>query len=231
MQTQVRIAANIANGIKHAFKEFQASEIIIGMHMHKEVSRRFWGEFHQSLFNGLSRQIIMARLNQPLNTIRRIQVAVPSRAEFEPGLYRWIERLVRLARNLDCRILFHGRRDTLALINEFVQNQYAETRAEYREMEHWNEMPKLASSIAEDHLFVVITARKGTVSYKSALERLPDELTRYFSGKNLIILFPDQYGKANDTMSFAESQHQEQQSAYELLIAWLRKRFNINRIH
>ena len=231
MQTQVRIAANIANGIKHAFKEFQASEIIIGMHMHKEVSRRFWGEFHQSLFNGLSRQIIMARLNQPLNTIRRIQVAVPSRAEFEPGFYRWIERLVRLARNLDCRILFHGRRDTLALINEFVQNQYAETRAEYREMEHWNEMPKLASSIAEDHLFVVITARKGTVSYKSALERLPDELTRYFSGKNLIILFPDQYGKANDTMSFAESQHQEQQSAYELLIAWLRKRFNINRIH
>ena len=124
MQTQVRIAANIANGIKHAFKEFQASEIIIGMHMHKEVSRRFWGEFHQSLFNGLSRQIIMARLNQPLNTIRRIQVAVPSRAEFEPGFYRWIERLVRLARNLDCRILFHGRRDTLALINEFVQNQY-----------------------------------------------------------------------------------------------------------
>lgn len=231
MQTQVRIAANIANGIKHAFKEFQASEIIIGMHMHKEVSRRFWGEFHQSLFNGLSRQIIMARLNQPLNTIRRIQVAVPSRAEFEPGFYRWIERLVRLARNLDCRILFHGRRDTLALINEFVQNQYAETRAEYREMEHWNEMPKLASSIAEDHLFVVITARKGTVSYKSALEQLPDELTRYFSGKNLIILFPDQYGKANDTMSFAESQHQEQQSAYELLIAWLRKRFNINRIH
>ena len=231
MQTQVRIAANIANGIKHAFKEFQASEIIIGMHMHKEVSRRFWGEFHQSLFNGLSRQIIMARLNQPLNTIRRIQVAVPSRAEFEPGFYRWIERLVRLARNLDCRILFHGRRDTLALINEFVQNQYAETRAEYREMEHWNEMPKLASSIAEDHLFVVVTARKGTVSYKSALEQLPDELTRYFSGKNLIILFPDQYGKANDTMSFAESQHQEQQSAYELLIAWLRKRFNINRIH
>ena len=88
-QTQVRIAANIANGIKHAFNEFQCSEIIIGMHMHPEVSPKFWGEFHQSLFNGLSRQIIMARIKQPLNTIRRIQVAVPSRAEFEPGFYRW----------------------------------------------------------------------------------------------------------------------------------------------
>ena len=82
MQTQVRVAANIANGIKHAFKEFRASEIIIGMHMHKEVSAKFWGEFHQSLFNGLNRQIVMARLKQPLSTIRRIEVAVPSRAQF-----------------------------------------------------------------------------------------------------------------------------------------------------
>ena len=77
-QTQVRIAANIANGIKHAFNEFHASEIIIGLHTHKDVSPKFWGQFHQSLFNGLNRQIIMARLNQPLSTIRRIQVAVPS---------------------------------------------------------------------------------------------------------------------------------------------------------
>src|SRR3712207_4350360 len=81
MQTQVRVAANIANGIKHAFKEFRASEILIGMHQHKEVSQKFWGQFHQSLFNGLSRQIMMARFAQPLNTIRRIQVAVPSRSE------------------------------------------------------------------------------------------------------------------------------------------------------
>ena len=46
-QTQVRIAANIANGIKHAFNEFQCSEIIIGMHMHPEVSPKFSGEFHR----------------------------------------------------------------------------------------------------------------------------------------------------------------------------------------
>ena len=37
MVTQVRVAANIANGIKHAFKEFQASEILMGLHFHKEI--------------------------------------------------------------------------------------------------------------------------------------------------------------------------------------------------
>lgn len=60
VDTQVRIAANIANGIKHAFKEFQASEILIGMHMHDLETTAFWGQFHRSLFNGVNRQIIMA---------------------------------------------------------------------------------------------------------------------------------------------------------------------------
>ena len=224
MQTQVRIAANIANGIKHAFKEFRASEIIIGMHTHKEVSPKFWGEFHQSLFNGLSRQIIMARIMQPLNTVRRIHVCVPSRAQFEAGFYRWLERLSRLADNLECRINFHGRKDTLELIAEYAHNRHPNMRAEYTEMLHWNELPKLAGTIAKDHIFVVVTARKGTISYKNAMDRLPDELTRYYSGTSMIIIFPDQFGDAMDKMTFSQPQHTEEESAYETIREWMRRR-------
>lgn len=223
MQTQVRIAANIANGIKHAFNEFHASEIIIGLHRHKEISPKFWGQFHQSLFNGLNRQIIMARLNQPLNTIRRIQVAVPSRAQYEPGFYRWLERLARVVRNLECRIAFHARQDTLKLIDEYIQKHHASIRAEYFIMSHWNELPSLAATIAGDHLFVVITARKGTVSYKAALDHLPDEMTQHFSGANLMIIFPDQFGDNGDRLTFAEPQHTEATSAYEVVGNWMRK--------
>ncbi len=221
MQTQVRIAANIANGIKHAFNEFQASEIIIGMHMHKEVSTNFWGEFHQSLFNGLNRQIIMARIRQPLNTLRCIQVAVPSRAEFEPGFYRWLERLGRMADNLECRVIFHCRPEAEALIREFIQNRHPNIRADYKLMRHWNELPLLANNISNDHMFVIITARKGTVSFKTALERLPEEITHYFSDRNLMIIFPDQFGEA--VMTFAEPQHQEEKSAYAIINDWLMK--------
>ena len=223
VDTQVRVAANIANGIKHAFKEFQASEILIGMHMHENVSPTFWGQFHQSLFNGLNRQIIMARLYHPLATLRRIVVAVPSRAQYEPGFYRWLERLSRIAVNLDCRIQFYGRMDTLQMINQFVTNRHPNLRFKFVEMTHWNELPHVATTIADDHLFVVVTARKGTVSYKSAMERLPEELTRYFKGKNLMIIFPDQYGDDKQTMTFAQSQHTEETSAYDSMAKWLHR--------
>ena len=221
MVTQVRVAANIANGIKHAFKEFQASEILMGLHFHKEISRSFWGEFTRSLYNGLSRQIIVTRILQPLNTIRRIQVAIPSRAEFEPGFYRWLERLARMAGNLECRIAFHGRNETLQLVNEFIRNRFPSVRAEYEEMEHWKELPTLGSKVREDHLFVIVTARKGTISYKSAMERLPEELNKFIKGKTIMIIFPDQYGSEMDDMTFAQPQHTEERSAYEAVREWI----------
>ena len=225
MQTQVRLSTNIANGIKHAFREFGCSEIIMGMHVHTDVNPKFWGEFLQSLYNGLNRQIVLTRFVQPLNTLRRIQVAVPSRAEFEPGFHRWLERLARMAGNLDCRIQFHGRNESMELIREYINNHHPSVRAEYTYMAHWNELPRLAENIQEDHMFVIITARKGTISYKTALERLPQELMRHFSGKNLMILFPDQYGiQKEESMTFTAAQHQEESSYYDAIANWLNRR-------
>jgi Kef-type K+ transport system membrane component KefB len=225
VQTQVRLATNIANGIKHAFREFGCSEIIMGMHVHTDINPRFWGEFIQSLYNGLNRQIILTRFVQPMSTLRRIRVAVPSRAEFEPGFHRWLERLSRLSGQLDCRIQFHGRNDSLVLIAEYINNHHPHVRAEYTQMDHWNQLPRLAADISEDHLFVVVTARKGTISYKTALERLPDELQKHFSGKNLMIIFPDQFGDTKeDRMSFTEAQHHEEKSIYETISRWIHKK-------
>ncbi len=222
--TQVRLATNIANGIKHAFRENGCSEVVMGMHVHTEVTTKFWGQFIQSLYNGLNRQILLMRFTQPLTTLRRIQVVVPSRAEFEPGFHRWLERVCRFAGQLDCRLQFHGRNESMELIRNYIDAHHHNVRADYTFMAHWNELPTLAATVNDDNLFVVVTARKGTISYKNALERLPDELTKYFSGTNLMIIFPDQYGDTKeDTMSFTEAQHHEEISIYDTLRRWFQK--------
>lgn len=223
VQTQVRLATNIGNGIKHAFKEFDCSEIIFGLHAHDNSSRVFWGEFAQSVFNGLSRQIIIARCVQPFSTLRALRVAVPSRAEFEPGFYRWLERLCRLVGSIGCRMVFYSREDTQALIERYVSNRHPNVRAEYEDMPKWIGIRKLSAMMGKDEMLVVVTARRGTVSYKKAFDRLPEELTTYYHGSNILIIFPDQYGPAPDTMTFAVAQHTEQLSAYQEVINWVRR--------
>ena len=223
VQTQVRLATNIANGIKHAFKEFDCSEIIMGAHIHDNSRRAFWGDFAQSVFNGLSRQIIIARCTQPISTLRAIRVAVPSRAEFEPGFYRWLERLSRMAQNVGCRIIFHGRVDSLNLIDMYITHRHPGIRAEYVSMPKWKGLIELMENTLPDEMLVIVTARQGTVSYKAALANLPEEMTEHYKGTNYMILFPDQFGPAPDTMTFAEAQHTEQLSAYHEFIIWWRK--------
>ena len=75
----------------------------------------------------------------------------------------------------------------------------------------------------------MVTARKGTISYKNALERLPDELQKHYSGKNLMIIFPDQFGNTKDEhMSFTEAQHHEEKSIYDTILRWIHEKRKVN---
>jgi Kef-type K+ transport system membrane component KefB len=224
MIVQIRIATNISNGISHAFKEYSASEIIIGMHDGDSSSKMAWGNITQNLYNEISRQIIAVRCIQPINTLRRIQVAVPKKAEFEPGFYRWLERLSRMAGNLNCRIQFHGSRDTLSLINEYILNRHNSVRADYVAFENWEDLPKLAINVNEDHLFVVITARKGTISYQPSFDGLPEQLNRFFRSNSLMVIFPDQYGAPQNIMTFSVMQQPLEQNAYKYIHKWFQKK-------
>ena len=87
-------------------------------------------------------------------------------------------------------------------------------------MGHWNELPRLCTEVNDDHLLVVITARKGTVSYKHAFEKLPAELSQYYKRENLIIIFPDQYGEPVNAITFVAPQKNEQLSAYAQIMDW-----------
>ena len=223
MQTQSRLSTNIANGIKHAFKEFDASEIVMGLHRKTSPNDSFWGVYTQGVRTEINHQIMICRITKPLNTLRRIHVAVPSRVEFEPGFYRWIEHLSRLASNIGCRIIFHGRQKTNGLVEEYIRSRHPEVRVEFEELAHWKEMTSLAEDVHDDHLLVVITARPGTVSYKPAFERLPIELGESFPTCSLIILYPDQHGQPQDVMTFTAPQRQDRESAYATLLKWIEK--------
>lgn len=225
MQTQSRLAINIANGIKHAFKENDASEIIMGLHKRRDPGDSFWGAYTQGLISEINNQIMICRILRPLNTMRRIQVAVPSRVEFEPGFYRWTERLARLAGNMGCKIIFHGREETTSLIHQYLNIKHPSLDVEYQMMYHWKELTTLAERVNNDHMLVVITARPGTVSYKPAFEYLPKELTESFPECSLMIVYPDQNGQPQDTMTFTAPQRQEQESAYATVTKWLIKTF------
>ena len=56
----------------------------------------------------------------------------------------------------------------------------------------WNDLSPIVHRTRPDHLFIVVMARTATLSYHKYMERIPDQVERYFSTRDLMIIFPDQ---------------------------------------
>ena len=226
IQTQSRLAVNVTNGIIHAMRENDASELIVGLHRKRNIVDSYFGRFTTNLLNDMSRQLIIVNLLIPANTLRRIIVAVPEKAEYESGFFRWVERLARMADEIGCHIDFHATEQTGMLIRGYVARKHPDVRASYELLDTWDDLLMLSARVSYDHLFVLVTARRGTVSYQPSFENLPKQLVSYFSNNSLMIIFPEQNDEEADIHTFAEPDNAQlikQSRMTEWLSKWIRK--------
>lgn len=219
MNTKVRLATNLANGIIHAMKENDYSQVVVGLHIQSSPGESFFGPVLLNLLSGLNRQIMMVRSMMPINTIRRIHVAIPAKAEYEAGFLHWVERIARLGQGLGCRVLYHGHPDTLGRVRTYMAEHYPSVRGEYCETDGGNELKRLSQIIHPDHLLVVICARRGSISFRPSLEHVPKQIMRHYMQNSLLLIFPDGYD-AQPTYTVSSMKPHNGREKYETHKEW-----------
>ncbi len=221
IQTQTRLAVNFVTATIHALRENNASELLIGLHRKRHSSDSFLGQFAQGLIDGMSRQLIIVSMNMPANTIRKIVVAVPEKAEYEKGFYRWINRIARMAEDLGCLIEFYATEVTCNLIIKYMRERHASVRAEYEILYSWADFSALRHEVKSDQLLVVVTARRGSISYQKSFTKLPQQLSKEFAHVSLMLIYPDQQEKNNEANLFSDPHHQSDAPGNTLVGKWL----------
>ena len=104
-----RYDLNIASGIIHTAKEYEVTDVIIGLHRKVNIVDSFFGMLAENLLKGLHREVMIAKFLIPINTIRRIIIAVPPKAEYEAGFQKWVEHFCRMGGTLGCRVHFFAK--------------------------------------------------------------------------------------------------------------------------
>jgi hypothetical protein len=59
----------------------------------------------------------------------------------------------------------------------------------------------MAQIITSQDLFVVIAARRRTLSFNHYFEHMPRDLARYYENKNFVIIYPEQRAAESQTLS------------------------------
>ena len=203
LSTYNRVGVNVVGSIIHSMKEFEASELLIGLHHKRRMGDSYLGTIGSELLARTNRQIIIVNYLMPVNVVHRIIVAVPEKAELEAGFYRWVERLSRMGEQLGCRIDFHAHSATLPLLKSYIEMHHPSTRTSYAALDEWSDLLIVTQYLSYDHLFVLVSARHGSISWQPAFDNLPAQLVRYFSNNSLMIIYPEQFGQAHE-LSFAQ---------------------------
>ena len=218
-----RYDLNIASGIIHTAKEYEVTDVIIGLHRKVNIVDSFFGMLAENLLKGLHREVMIAKFLIPINTIRRIIIAVPPKAEYEAGFQKWVEHFCRMGGTLGCRVHFFANEETTVQLQALVKKKYGQTLTDFSRLDDWGDLQILTGQVNYDHLLVVISARRGSISYDSSFEKLPAQLSKYFSNNSLIVLYPDQLGEPQDAVSFSNPRNEAQH--YEKVGKWVYKWF------
>lgn len=196
--TKKRLTTNLSNGIIHEMKENDYRELIVGFHKKETANDTFLGNVLPELLKNLHCQIIMARITMPLNTIRRIHITFPAKAEFEAGFNNWVEQTVRMASGLGCKVYYHGHPDTMMLIERYIKSN-ATIEAEFCPTDGGNDLKRLAKIIRNDHLLVIVSARKGSISFRPSLDHVFTQLQRDYQETSVLLIYPNGYSVDSET--------------------------------
>ena len=194
MKTLSRLSTNVAGGILHTIREYDCGEVMVCLTDRTTgMPKSSLGPVIDHVLEGTNREVMAVRMVVPPGTLHRVIVAVPQKAEYEAGFYKWVEHVCRMGEQLDCVIEFHAHPDTLPHLKNYMWQYHISLRTEYIEMALWTKVMSLSQRAGTDDMVVFVTARPGFISYKGAFAGLPLLIHRYFSHTSVMLLYPDQW--------------------------------------
>lgn len=190
--TRLRLTTNLAHGIIHEVKENDYRELILGFHQKETANDSFLGNVLPEVLNAVDCQVVMARMNIPLNTVRCMHITFPAKAEYEAGFPNWVEETARMASGLGCRIMYHGHPDTMEKIKKMLKG-LAPVEAQFLPTDGGNDLKRLSRIINDDHLLIIVSARRGSISFRPSLDHVFTQLQRDYQNTSVLLIYPNGY--------------------------------------
>ncbi len=192
LEKLTRVDYNITSGIVHTARENGITEIIMGWKPKPNAVDKFFGGIMDNLLKRTDQMVVISKVEQPFNTIRRIVLVVPQHAELEPGFGKWLGTLRSIAVTLNTRFLLYSEGQTAEVIKAINKSAKQKIELQYADYSGVDQLPQIAEDLKADDLMVMVCARKGAVSHTEEQEKAPLLLSRHFENANFIMVYPQE---------------------------------------
>lgn len=192
INTIATIDLNATAGISRIAKEIVADIIVLGWPKKAGILEKLIGEKIYSIINNIDKNLFICHLEKLLVTQKRIIVLVPPMAEKEFGFEIWLQKILKLSRELSIPVVLFGLRATYDAVKLKMEIQKWRGSIGFHSFTDWDDFLVLSDFVNEDDLMVLISARKNAVSYQKYLDHIPSKLEKHFNSNNKILVYPQQ---------------------------------------
>lgn len=201
LHTITRYDINVGSGIIHTIKENHITDVFLGtspettsITLLEKTSDRIPQQFEQNVF--------VLRNRQPVNTLKRIVVAIPPRLETETGFLNCFKRIRNLSLQLNTKIVFFSTEETSAYLKVICKDKNTKLAADFRDLPSWEDFLIIKKIIRENDLLVVFMARKNSKTHNNLFGKIPYYLTKFFQEFDTMLIFPKQDNLESDKKTF-----------------------------
>lgn len=191
IQAITRVDQNYASGIVRGAVETRTATILIGWDG-RTSRQRVFGSVLDQLLDQSQHQVIVAKLGHPVSTTRRI-VAVPATgSDHHAGFAEAVGTLKRLTNGLGASLhVLVIDQDDAGYRRAFTQVK-PDAPVKTERVAGWTSaLATLRQMLKPEDLVVVVSARRGTVSWDPYLHRLPARLAKLVP-ESFLLLFPSE---------------------------------------
>jgi Kef-type K+ transport system membrane component KefB/nucleotide-binding universal stress UspA family protein len=178
VQALTRVDQNFASGILRGALETRTATILIGWDG-RTSRQRVFGSVLDQLLDQSAQQVIVAKLGHPLNTTRRLVVVLARGSDHHPGFAGAVGSVKRLANGLGAAVHLLTIGEPFDGYLEAFRRVRPDAPLKGERAEGWNAaLAALRQLLKPEDLVVAVSARRGTVSWDAALQRLPARLAK-----------------------------------------------------
>ena len=194
-----RIDLNIAKGISRAVEERRITNIIIGWNGEVSTRRKIFGSVLDQLLEEVDEMVMVCKIEKPVNTFKRLVVAIPPFASLEIGFTGTIRSLKLMAEQMGVDMVVISTEERYPYVQKGIDKVKPDIDVEYFKVSLWSDMPRwLDDNVAENDLFTLVSAREGTISWRPGLDRLPRVISKRYPALSFITIYSSEVEEEAD---------------------------------
>jgi Kef-type K+ transport system membrane component KefB len=204
INTIARIDHNPASGIARTSKEIMSDIVIVGWPRKTGFLDKIFGENVDSIINNVDKSLFICRFEKTFIEEKRLVFICPPFSERGAGFQLLLQKICRLSQELSIPIVIYAEYKTHQSIQQIANYLKLNAKLGFKSILDWDDFEAISDEIKPTDLIVFNLSRKGSVSYQSIFDKLPQKFEKSFSENNLILVYPQDDNKVTSMDAYED---------------------------